>query len=552
MKKILPTCALVLSCASMLYAQNDQKQCPGPTQNGQYSCKANVHVSYDPNEMSGPAGVGEQRYVKPGEPMDYTIYFENQTNATAAAIKIAVTLPKDANLDWSTLELGEVVFGDHTDTGFVDDKSARSIKYALADSGCQVRTAVTETDSDVTWNLRIWDPTTGDHYPDDVKKGVLPPNDSKTHCGEGHITYRVKVKEDAEPGQVIHASASIVFDDNPAIVTEPAWSNTVATIYDVVLEIDGAETNLALVVGQPFGELPDPEARQGYTFGGWYTKPEGQGTRITAETVVPEGLTGIYAYWIKDAEPEPEPQPEPQKRISQPWTAKKAATLDGAVYDADGKVAGVVQLKVAKPNAKKRNAKVSGAVTLLDGKKRTLKAAAVNVPADAPISASLAVKGLGTLALTIGDDGFEGSVGGYFLAAAKVGGAWTRKDARVCADATSASLPEGTVKALLPGEDGVPVRVKGGKWAFDKAASITYKKGVLGGDSDPKKPNRSAMKLTYTPKTGLFKGSFKVYAVQGGKLKKYTVKVTGVVVEGEGTGVGKLAKPAASWSVGVK
>ena len=45
---------------------------------------------------------------------------------------------------------------------------------------------------------------------------------------------------------------------------------------------------------------------------------------------------------------------------SQPWTAKKAVTLDGAVYDAAGKVAGVVQLKVAKPNAKKHDAKVSG------------------------------------------------------------------------------------------------------------------------------------------------------------------------------------------------
>ena len=187
-------------------------------------------MSYDPNEMSGPAGVGEKRYVKAGDWMDYTIYFENATNATAAAINITVTLPKDANLDWSTLELGEVAFGDHTDTGLVEDKSARSSKYGLADSGCEVRTTVTESDGDVTWNLRIWDPTTGDHYPDDFKKGVLPPNDPDTHCGEGHISYRVKVKEDATPNSVIHASASIVFDDNPAIETDPYWWNTVTPV----------------------------------------------------------------------------------------------------------------------------------------------------------------------------------------------------------------------------------------------------------------------------------------------------------------------------------
>ena len=218
-----------------------------------------VAQSYDPNEMAGPTGVGEQRYVTPGEPMDYTIYFENQTNATAAAIKIAVMLPKDANLDWSTLELGEVVFGDHTDTGFVDDKTARSIKYALADSGCEVHTTVTETDSDITWNLRIWDPTTSDHFPDDFNKGVLPPNDPETHCGEGHIAFRVNVKSDAAPNTRINASASIVFDDNPAIVTDPAWWNTVApnvgtaAFSESVITVDEGSNTIVRVSGGSMG-----------------------------------------------------------------------------------------------------------------------------------------------------------------------------------------------------------------------------------------------------------------------------------------------------------
>ena len=259
------------------------------------------------------------------------------------------------------------------------------------------------------------------------------------------------------------------------------------------------------------------------------------------DLIVAVGLWFVTDEMIKNQSDSPSPV------VIGGWTATKAKVLDGAVYDAEGNVAGVVQLKVAKPNAKKHNAKVSGAVTLLDGKKRTLKAATANVSSDNPITANLAVKGLGTLAVTIGDDGFRGTLGTYTVATAKVGGKW-QTAAKVYADATSA-LPAGTVESLLP--DGVSVRVKGGKWSFDKAASITYKKGVLGGDNDPKKPNRSAMKLTYTPKTGLFKGSFKVYAIQSGKLKKYTVKVTGVVVDGEGTGVGKLAKPATTWRVRV-
>ena len=319
--------------------------------------------------------------------------------------------------------------------------------------------------------------------------------------------------------------------------------------------------------GTVIGGLPEP-MWAGHSFDGWFTEVDG-GDQVTVDTKVAGDVT-YYAHWTADGgggsggddvggggdaggdggSSIGEGGGAGDTVTVQPWVAQKAVVLDGAVYDAEGNVAGVVQLKVAKPNAKKHNAKISGSVTLLDGKKRALKAAAFTVPADAPISANLGVKGLGTLALVIGADGFNGSVGGYTVAGAKVGGNWTRADARVYTVATSAVLPPGTIEDLLP--DGEPVRVKGGKWVFDKAASVKYAKGALSGLDDSKKPNLSAMKLTYTPKTGLFKGSFKLYALQGGKLKKFTVKITGVVVDGEGTGIAKLAKPAVTWSVSVR
>ena len=75
-------------------------------------------------------------------------------------------------------------------------------------------------------------------------------------------------------------------------------------------------------------------------------------------------------------------------------------------------------------------------------------------------------------------------------------------------------------------------------------------------DTAGDKTNLSAMKLTYTPKKGTFKGSFKVYALEGsGKatmLKKYTIKVSGVVVGGVGYGTATSKTPAASWAVTVK
>ncbi|MBO4286870.1 MAG: InlB B-repeat-containing protein [Kiritimatiellae bacterium] len=352
--------------------------------------KPSIPKSCDPNEMVGDEGVGVARYVKPGDWMNYTIYFENKAGFDIAdAQEIKVTNPLNEWLDWSTFEMREVAFNNQNDIG-LDGFANGTSEVQMLDTNKYVRTTV-ECDAQngvATWYMRVYDPN-GDieGFPTDGS-GFLPSNDD-THRGEGYIKYRIKLREDAPANVMITNSASIVFDYEKAIETDPAWWNTVAMVYTPTLEIDGVATNLTLIVGEPFGEFPDPGTRDGYTFGGWYTQPEGQGMRITPTAIVPEGLTGVYAYWMKNETP---PPPQPVKTgPAQPWTAKKAVVLDGAVYDADGKVAGVVQLKVAKPNAKKHNAKISGAVTLLDGKKRALKAAAFNVPADTPISANLIV-----------------------------------------------------------------------------------------------------------------------------------------------------------------
>jgi uncharacterized repeat protein (TIGR02543 family) len=44
--------------------------------------------------------------------------------------------------------------------------------------------------------------------------------------------------------------------------------------------------------------LPRP-TRAGYIFGGWYTKQEGGGRELTAETVVTKDIT-VYAWWVKE------------------------------------------------------------------------------------------------------------------------------------------------------------------------------------------------------------------------------------------------------------
>ncbi|MBO4287719.1 MAG: InlB B-repeat-containing protein [Kiritimatiellae bacterium] len=82
----------------------------------------------------------------------------------------------------------------------------------------------------------------------------------------------------------------------------------------------------------------------------------------------------------------------------------------------------------------------------------------------------------------------------------------------------------------------IPVTVKGTKWDAGKAAKVAYKGGAL----TIAGTNVSALKLTYTAKTGLFKGNFTVYAVKGGKLVKNKFNVFGAVTDGIGYGTAVL------------
>ena len=140
----------------------------------------------------------------------------------------------------------------------------------------------------------------------------------------------------------------------------------------------------------------------------------------------------------------------------------------------------------------------------------------------------------------------------------------------VSVDADDLSAIPGTVlDSLLPNtEKGVSSRTG---WTFAKAASVRWVKPKVGVtpvvqdaesgkglivDTSRDRTNLSGIKLTYTDKSGTFKGSFKVYALEGSgkstKLKKYTVKVGGVVVNGVGYGSATCRRPEINWPITVR
>lgn len=272
---------------------------------------------------------------------------------------------------------------------------------------------------------------------------------------------------------------------------------------------------------------------------------------------------------------------------------KKARTLTGIAYNSGDTVCGWIDLKCGKAG-KGNTAKVSGKLTLLGGKSITL--AARTVQAAATVSVSFPIDGSTPLNITITGDSFSGSQEAGAADPIRVetgsggGGLSNTSEPTISAeyDTSGLKLPEGfeLMDELLP--DGQSFTISGKKWTFGKAAKPRYKKvkedgittyeltGVDFEDDDDdddddddedgkkkkkrkakkKRTNVSGMKLTYNEVTGTFKGTFKVYATnefsvgdKKPKLKKYTARVAGMVVDGYGFGSASVAKLGLSLSV---
>ncbi|MCR5752054.1 MAG: leucine-rich repeat domain-containing protein [Kiritimatiellae bacterium] len=218
---------------------------------------------------------------------------------------------------------------------------------------------------------------------------------------------------------------------------------------------------------------------------------------------------------------------------------QKAKTLGGAVVRG-GRVVGIVQVKIGKAN-RWGEVSVAATITGLDGKRLSARGGKVPVNSGAVV-AELAVRGAPSATVVVDSTGVSGQWDGALIVGMTVGGKWTRSGAAVYAAFTSA-LPAGVVESLLP--DGEPVLpTKAGKWSFNRAASVKIPRYATEPvvDTTSGKTNLSAMKLTYAPNTGAFRGTFKLYVVVNGKLKKQSVKVSGFVLDGVGYGAATLNK----------
>lgn len=241
--------------------------------------------------------------------------------------------------------------------------------------------------------------------------------------------------------------------------------------------------------------------------------------------------------------------------------ASRALTLSGCVLDGAGQVTRGVTVKIGKAGPK--GSKIAASVIGVDGARLNANAVTADL-SSGPTALELSLRTSEKLRLVIGADAagepvFTGSFGAFALTSASVGGAVTK--------AATFSLPGGFAETLQAGvvqqdflPTAEPVEMAEGKWSCAGAASVAYRKDratgaydwvVNGGRDDPAKGNLSGLKLTYSADKGQFKGSFKVYTLLNDVLRRKTVTVTGIVVDGVGYGQAR-EKTLGVWPVRVE
>ena len=142
---------------------------------------SDIVASWDPNEMVGPQGVGDEHYLGQTQTVNYRILFENKAEAGDAAYRVRINDELDENVfDVSTVRFGET---SHDGVGY---------NWKMTREG----------------NVLKWD----------IEGIELPPNVNAPE-GEGYVSFSVDLKPGLASGTEIKNKAVIVFDKNFPIET---------------------------------------------------------------------------------------------------------------------------------------------------------------------------------------------------------------------------------------------------------------------------------------------------------------------------------------------
>ena len=221
-----------------------------------------IVASWDPNEMVGPAGVGEKHYIGDVQTVNYRILFENKAEAGAPAYRIRISDELDENVfDVSSVRFGET---SHNGVGY---------QWEMSRDG----------------NKLSWD----------IKGIELPPNVNAPE-GEGYVEFSVGLKPGLANGTQVKNKATIIFDKNTPIETNE-FVNTI-DIQAPVTTMAEAEYNYGDKVNVVCNTADEGAGVQSYLLfvskdGGEYAY-YGQSVTSTIPYPVATGEVATYSFYV--------------------------------------------------------------------------------------------------------------------------------------------------------------------------------------------------------------------------------------------------------------
>lgn len=178
-------------------------------------------LSFDPNQIVGPAGFGGKNYIRANRIIPYTIYFENKSTATAPAHTVTIT----DTLNLETFNLSDFGFSSFGWGDTIIAPPGNQLKEFSKDvdlrPGVNLITRVAAKLDTLTgivkWEFVSLNPETMAPEEDPLT-GFLPPNKTSPE-GEGFVSFHVGLKEGLMTNSEVRNLAAIVFDSNPPILT---------------------------------------------------------------------------------------------------------------------------------------------------------------------------------------------------------------------------------------------------------------------------------------------------------------------------------------------
>jgi hypothetical protein len=190
--------------------------------------------AFDPNDIIGPIGYSDKKWISPSLTLDYTIRFENDPDfATGPAQIVRINHPLDSNININSLRLSDFGFGHFV---FKVPKNSAFYQQTLDVTDSlgvlvNVTAGIDVTKREAFWIFESLDPETG-LPPENALRGFLPVNDTTINrfndtipkAGEGFVSFSVQAQRNITQVDSIRAQAFIVFDVNEPIETN-IWVN---------------------------------------------------------------------------------------------------------------------------------------------------------------------------------------------------------------------------------------------------------------------------------------------------------------------------------------